>query len=33
VLALFRLTILLPGVLLTVFGVRALVQEHAFAGS
>src|SRR5713226_8632600 len=31
VLALFGLTILLPGVLLTVFGVRALVQERRFA--
>lgn len=30
--ALFGLTILLPGVVLAVFGVRALVQERRFAG-
>jgi hypothetical protein len=29
--AVFGLTILLPGLLLTVFGVRALVQERSFA--
>jgi len=29
--AVFGLTILLPGLLLTVFGVRALVQERRFA--